>query len=229
MTDKDEETDDEGELSLSFPATREEFDAGVESFSNALETIGFTTFSVRHEDGKLRLNATFTAELETDGLMDTITEFIREAFPSEEISHEDPILGTLYYLQDVWEGFEGRVELAGDEVDFMLICSPDGLTPELLQRGQDFVQRWTIWETAIQAEIIRTMLPLYNEHWRSGDPKPQPEPISAQEFWRRLSLDFVHVYPDEPSQIRYDSEEMFGDHGVTVFIDLDGTIECQME
>jgi hypothetical protein len=70
----------------------------------------------------------------------------------------------------------------------------------------------------IRAAIAKSLVPVYNKHWRETRPL-----IDAADFDRRLKLSTIHV-GDGRTTLYYSSGSLFADHGVEVRLGARGAI-----
>jgi hypothetical protein len=103
-------------------------------------------------------------------------------------------------------GKRGRAELVIDRVDGLLAAATTRVRAVEKKQAQ------------IRAAIARSLVPVYNAHWRQTRPL-----IGGAAFDRRLKLSTIHV-GDGRTTLYYSCGALFADHGVEVRLGARGAI-----
>ena len=103
-------------------------------------------------------------------------------------------------------GKRGRAVLAIDRIDGLLAAATTRVRAVEEKQPQ------------IRAAIAKSLVPVYNKHWRETRPL-----INAAAFDRRLKLSTIHV-GDGRTTLYYSCGSLFADHGVEVRIGARGAI-----
>ena len=123
----------------------------------------------------------------------------------------DSLLGTLYWDDELNE-YEGELELAGEEVRFIVEPWREGGIDGALAKARAVRADFEGLERQVRGYAERELLPLKNGGWLNENETP----LTAAEFQRRLRLERIQISSFQYLSFLYDADEMFADHDVEI-------------
>jgi len=112
-----------------------------------------------------------------------------------------------------WRGTKCNVYLITDE--------ENGETAEKAYAYQDR----EVWDDKFRQFSADELLELANDWYEYSDDDFDVEmPIQRDEFLRRLSIASIEIYEEGSITVYYDADEMFTDHAIVIYAEIDGKI-----
>jgi hypothetical protein len=134
----------------------------------------------------------------------------------------DPVLGELRWDSRV-KWWAGRFSI-GSSQPFQLYIPSRTPDRSISAEARQALTRLAGDDSAIRRRAADGLLEILNSTWNDG------EPISADEFMRRMSPDSIVVYERGRADVSYHDDDMFLGHAISVRIAPDGTfIESLIE
>lgn len=125
--------------------------------------------------------------------------------------------------------YRGKIKwLDVDDVFVSLYCdSDDSITANIaLENLRNIVAKAEEWDEQIKKYIANNMSDKYGmvEIWGDTDTDDDISQITKEEFLSRISIGFIHIYPNGEIFFDYDMNGMFTDHGMGVDANISGEI-----
>ena len=124
--------------------------------------------------------------------------------------------------------YDGTVNWLGVDVGVSLrLDSSDSLTADItLKNLHEIVAQAADWDKKLRQYAVEDMCDEDGliEIWGDWDEEDEASPITKEEFLSRISLGFMHVYPNDEIYFDYDLDGMFTDHGLGIFANTSGEI-----
>jgi len=117
-----------------------------------------------------------------------------------------------------WRGTKCNVYLITDE--------ENGETAEKAYAYfQTLYQDREVWDDKFRQFSADELLELANDWYEYSDDDFDVEmPIQRDEFLRRLSIASIEIYEEGSITVYYDADEMFTDHAIVIYAEIDGKI-----
>lgn len=127
--------------------------------------------------------------------------------------------------------YEREIKWGSEEVTVSLYCDSDEVLTanNALNYFRNIMKNRQEWDSRLKQAIVDDVKEPNGmiEIWGSSNAKEMPAPVTTEEFCRRISLGFMHVYPDGDFYFDYDLGDMFTDHGYGVSANASGEIEAE--
>jgi hypothetical protein len=132
---------------------------------------------------------------------------------------QDSVLGVLTY-EDQFDWFSGAINFEGKQAEIRVRFNapPDKVSEHEVAKAREAYLALVARREAIETEIVREYLDLYNDSWRDG------EIISREEFLALLEIESIDIAYGRAQAIWYTSGDLFTDHALFVRFNDDGSI-----
>ena len=132
-----------------------------------------------------------------------------------------------FILEEKYKLYEGKINWLGQDVSVSLHCdNVDSLTANItLENLRKIMAKAADWDKKLRQSAVEDMagedgmIEIWGDEMDSDDNIP---PITAEEFLSRISLSFMHIYPNGEIYFDYDLDGMFTDHGLGIYADISG-------
>lgn len=116
-----------------------------------------------------------------------------------------------------------------EEIDYLGRTCPVVLDAELgkttadlpLGKLKEIVSDLRKWDEEVRKYAAAELAGLANE-WRD---ESKEEPVTEEQFAKRIEAGYIHIYADGSVKVGFSDDNMFGDHGIVVYIDKTGKTE----
>ncbi len=145
---------------------------------------------------------------------------------STPVTIEDGTLGT-FLLEREYSWFVGAADWRGTKCNVYLITDEEnGETAEKAYAYfQTLYQDREVWDDKFRQFSADELLELANDWYEYSDDDFDVEmPIQRDEFLRRLSIASIEIYEEDSITVYYDADEMFTDHAIVIYAEIDGKI-----
>ena len=132
------------------------------------------------------------------------------------------VLGTLTYDPE-WDDFTGSA-IYGDksiEIKVLFGSKPDSISETDVTSAQSAYLKLVARKVAIEEEIIKKLLDLYNDGgWRQQD-----DPIlNRQEFLDAIEAELMVIESGNATMLGYRDGDLFGSHAIVVYFNENGNV-----
>jgi hypothetical protein len=131
---------------------------------------------------------------------------------------QDALFGEMVW-DEKFKGWKGKLEFAPEGFVEILISALSDADLEAIEEAQPIFENVRTRLDEICAYAADGLLELYNENWR-GD----YEPISKEEFCRRIKLESIVFWGEGSTEFYYDDDNLFLRHTIIVSIDDEGNL-----
>lgn len=122
-----------------------------------------------------------------------------------------------FQLNKNYDRFEGVINYLGEKCDIYLNVEEGATTAEIqLNKLDEIFHNLTDWDKKVKEYAVDQLLGLANE-WREDDTE-----ITKEQFIQRIGVPSLYINEGGSVEVRFDSDEMFTDHGILVEIDENG-------
>ena len=122
-----------------------------------------------------------------------------------------------FQLNKNYDRFEGVISYLGEKCCVYLNVEEGATTAEVqLNKLDEIFHNLADWDKNVKEYAVDQLLELANE-WREDDTE-----ITKEQFIQRIGVPSLYINEDGYVEVRFDSDEMFTDHGILVEIDENG-------
>lgn len=157
-------------------------------------------------------------------LLDVINKAADERLEAVKKQYMEPVvirneLGE-FKLDRRFNCFEGNIDYFGEKCPVNMMVEEGETTVDLqLNKLKEIVSDLKNWDNQVREYAVQELLELANE-WQC-DEEDEPE-ITREEFIQRIGVPEILIHLDGMVEIRFETNHMFTDHCIVVYIDENG-------
>ena len=151
----------------------------------------------------------------------------------QPVSIEDDILGT-FALDRQFSWFEGTIDWLGtachvslrtDEEDGETAAKAYSHLKKLYENLREWDEKFRLFAAGELWELANDWYGCDDENWDEDDEDADEIHITKEQFFHRISIESISIYPSGNFTLYYDADDMFTDHAIEIEADLNGEMK----
>lgn len=162
-------------------------------------------------------------DVQHDGLEEIRKSYLKVVEIDNEIGH--------FVLDKDYGWFCGEIDWMGNECRVMLNLDEEGkeTADHAMDALHQLVNDLENWDVKVRNFAANQLVELANE-WQEEEEEEETEPISKEEFARRMDISELSINADGDMEITFLDDDMFWGHYIVVYANISGELDrAQME